>query len=83
MIASGTHDVGMKRNEDGETKRYPTLTAYVWRILPSGEQDTDVPDERTEEAPAETATNVSPPEPATESAATPPPDVPDASVIPF
>lgn len=34
-IASATYDVH-KVNKDGQTRHYHTLTAYVWRILPSG-----------------------------------------------
>lgn len=81
VIASGTYDVGIQRTQEGETKKYHTLTAFVWRLLPTG-SDSRGSDEQNDNEPAET-TSTPAPKPQTESAATPPPDVPDSTTIPF
>ena len=80
MISSGTYDIGMKRKDDGTTQRFNTVTVYVWRILPS-ESRFVVSESNTE--PSTQQPKPSAPAPQKESAATPPPEIPDSSDIPF
>ena len=56
-IASATYDVH-KVERDGGTKHYHTLTAYVWRILPSGPpaKNTEAPESVGATAPGSKAT---------------------------
>jgi hypothetical protein len=71
-IASGTYGVHKVQRDDGDIRRYHTLTAYVWRICNTVSAAT------AEERPAPAPAAVTAP-----SAATPPPEVPDDEDIPF
>ena len=81
-IASGTYDVHKVQRDDGDIRRYHTLTAYVWRVCGgsgNGTQGSTTTERTTASAsaPAPVASTAGP------SAATPPPEMPDDEDIPF